>query len=442
MRQPLDTIPSDGALPDAADVVVVGGGIAGVCAAYALAKKGVTVALVEKGLVGAEQSSRNWGWCRQQGRDRGEIPLMRHSIKLWAGMQAEIGADVGFQRTGVLYVSDSPADLATWEAWAAHARTQQVRSYLLTADEVAALLPGSAHRWRGGLHTPSDGRAEPSKAVPAIATAARRLGVGIHQHCAARGMETEGGNVAALVTEKGRIRTGAVLCAGGTWSSLFCRRHGIRLPQLSVRASVLETGPAPEIATANVATPGFCFRRSQEGGYVVAMSGTGTYPIVPDSFRYLRDFWPTFQARKAKLKLRIGRNFLDALRTPTVWPLDAPSPFEAMRVFDPAPDQALLQGGLEKFRAAFPALGAPRMARSWGGMIESVPDAVPVIDAVEDLPGFYLATGFSGHGFGIGPGAGRLAADLITGDVPVVDPTPFRYRRMIDGTKLAPNAGL
>jgi glycine/D-amino acid oxidase-like deaminating enzyme len=77
----------------------------------------------------------------------------------------------------------------------------------------------------------------------------------------------------------------------------------------------------------------------------------------------------------------------------------------------------------------FPVFAGMQVAGSWGGMIDVTPDAVPVIDRVEALPGFFLATGFSGHGFGIGPGAGRLIAELVTGDTPVVDPAPFRFSR-------------
>jgi glycine/D-amino acid oxidase-like deaminating enzyme len=93
-------------------------------------------------------------------------------------------------------------------------------------------------------------------------------------------------------------------------------------------------------------------------------------------------------------------------------------------------------------RAAYPALAGIQMAESWAGMIDATPDAVPVISPVDSLPGFHIATGFSGHGFGIGPGAGRLAADLVTGAPPIVDPHPFRYSRMVDGTKLVPDVGL
>ena len=195
--------------------MVIGGGIIGCSAAYFLAKRGLTVAVVEKGRVGGEQSSRNWGWCRQQDRDEAEIPLIKESLQLWGSLGEEIGADLGFRRTGILYVTQDPQELGRWEQWMEHARTYQLHSRLLSGAEAQAMTPGCETKWIGGLHTPSDGRAEPSMAAPAIATAARRLGVTIHQNCAARGLETEAGAVSAVVTEQGTIRTRTVLCAGG-----------------------------------------------------------------------------------------------------------------------------------------------------------------------------------------------------------------------------------
>ena len=101
MPAPLLAIESSPVLPSAADVVVIGGGIAGVSAAYYLARRGVSVALVEKGRIGAEQSSRNWGWCRQQNRDVRELPLATRSLELWDRLAGEIGADLGFSRCGL-----------------------------------------------------------------------------------------------------------------------------------------------------------------------------------------------------------------------------------------------------------------------------------------------------------------------------------------------------
>ncbi|HUI16528.1 MAG TPA: FAD-binding oxidoreductase [Alphaproteobacteria bacterium] len=442
MSPPVDAVRSDEKLPASADVVIIGGGIIGCAAAYALAKKGLSVVVLEKGRVGGEQSSRNWGWCRQQMRDTREIPLIKESLALWGGLNEEIGADTGFRRTGLIYVTKDAAELARWEAWLEHARPYQLHSRLLSAAEAQAMMPGCEEKWLGGLYTPSDGRAEPAKAAPAIAMAARRLGVTLHQGCAARGIETEAGAVASVVSELGVVRARAVLCAGGAWTSLFCRRHGIDLPQLSVRASVLRTAPAPEVLAAPVSSPGFGMRRRLDGGYTVGMRGAASLDLTPDAFRYLRAFWPAYRQGVVALNIKFGRPFFTALATPHHWAFDQASPFEKMRVLDPAPEQSVLEAALANLKAAYPALRDVKVAETWAGMIEGTPDAIPVISPVESLKGFYIATGFSGHGFGIAPAAGRLAADIIAGETPIVDPRPFRYARMIDGTRLAPQTGL
>ena len=184
MAPTVQTIASDEKLPARADVIVIGGGIAGVAATYALAKKGVKVALIEKGNIAGEQSSRNWGWCRQQHRDLRELPLAMKSLEIWDGLNAELGAETGFRRTGLIYVTDRPADFAQWEEWTLRARDYQMHSRILTPAEAKELTPGSVPEWIGGIHSPTDGRGEPSLAVPALAEAARRLGATLHQYCA------------------------------------------------------------------------------------------------------------------------------------------------------------------------------------------------------------------------------------------------------------------
>jgi glycine/D-amino acid oxidase-like deaminating enzyme len=440
MSPPVHQVLSDEKLPARADVVIIGGGIIGCAAAYFLACKNVSVALVEKGRIAGEQSSRNWGWCRQAGRDKAEIPLIKESLAIWGRLKEEIGADPGFRRMGILKVTRDPRQMAAWERWIEQARLHQIGSRLLRAEEAQAMTPGCRETWIGGLHTPSDGRAEPAIAAPAIAEAARRHGASLHQSCAARGFETEGGALSMVVTEKGIIRTDTVLLAGGVWSSLFCRRHGFDLPQLLVRASVMRTEPAPAVIEGALGSPNFSIRRRLDGGYTLARSGAVRFDLTPDAFRYLRAFWPLFRHERKNVSLRLGRAFFEA-PSPR-WSLDQPTPFEARRVLDPEPDQGVLHEALANLRAAYPALAGIKMAESWAGMIDATPDALPVISAVDSLPGFHIATGFSGHGFGIGPGAGRLAADLVTGSEPIVDPKPFRYSRMIDGTKLTPEVGL
>lgn len=436
MSPPLLRIANDEKLPIAADVVVIGGGIAGVTAAYELSKKGFSVALLEKGHVAGEQSSRNWGWCRQQHRDLRELPLAMKSLEIWDHLNGEIGLETGFRRTGLLYVTTRPADLAMWEEWTHRAREYQMHSRVLSAAEAKDMTPGSTQDWIGGVHSPTDGRAEPSLAGPAIAEAARRHGATIHQQCAARGLDIEAGQVAGVVTEKGRIRSNAVLLAGGAWSSLFCRHNGLRLPQAGVRSTSFCTHEAPEVVKGGLAMPDVTIRRRLDGGYSVGLTGRGLLELTPQGLLYARQFWPTFRKRRALLKLSVGRSFVDGPESFARWKLDGISPFERVRTLDPPADAALVQLGLDRIATNYPELANLKVAASWGGLIDSTPDGIPVISAVDTLPGLYLSTGFTGHGFGIGPAAGRLAADIVAGDPPIVDPHPYRYSRMIDGTDL------
>jgi glycine/D-amino acid oxidase-like deaminating enzyme len=136
------------------------------------------------------------------------------------------------------------------------------------------------------------------------------------------------------------------------------------------------------------------------------------------------------------LRVHFGGRFFTEWNTPRSWSLDAVTPFEQLRTLDPAPNQRAAEAALKSLSAAHPGFAAAKIAQCWAGMIDVTPDAVPVISPVETLPGFLIATGFSGHGFGIGPAAGRLAADLATNARPVVDPMPFRLGRFFDGSKI------
>lgn len=436
MSPPVQPVASDDKLPASADIVVIGAGIAGCTAAYELAKRDFSVALIDKGRVGGEQSSRNWGWVRQQHRDLRELPLAMKSLEIWGELNQQIGAETGFRRTGLLYVTTRPADFAQWEAWTLKAREYQMHSKILSPAEAKALTPGSVPDWIGGVHSPTDGRAEPSLAGPAIAEAARRRGATIHQNCAARGLDTAAGKVSGVITEKGTIRTQAVLLAGGAWSGLFCRRHGLRLPQAGVKSTSFATEAAPEVTPGGLSMPDVTIRRRLDGGYTVGLGGRGLVELSPQGLMYARDFWPTFKTRRWGLTFGIGRSFFDGPEMLARWSFDGVSPFERHRTLDPGADPKLVQLGLTRLGEHYPALKGLKVANSWGGFIDSTPDGIPVISAIDPLPGLYISTGYSGHGFGIGPGAGRLAADIVAGDPPIVDPHPFRYSRMIDGTDL------
>ncbi|HWT17793.1 MAG TPA: FAD-dependent oxidoreductase, partial [Variovorax sp.] len=243
MSPPLQQIQASPTLPASADVVVIGGGIIGVFSAYYLAKRGLSVALVEKGRIGAEQSSRNWGWCRQQNRDARELPLASKSLDLWEQFAAESGEDTGFHRCGLLYLSNDEAEISRWASWRDFAKTAGVTTHMLNAHEAAERGRATGRAWKGGVFSPSDGTADPAKAAPAVATALMKLGGSVTQHCAARGIELEAGRVCGVVTEAGVIKTRTVVLAGGAWASAFCRQLGVRFPQASIRQSILSVSP-------------------------------------------------------------------------------------------------------------------------------------------------------------------------------------------------------
>ncbi len=425
----IETIEPDPSLPASSDVVVIGGGIIGITTALFLAREGVSVTVCEKGEVGHEQSGRNWGWVRVMGRDPGEIPLGLESMRLWEDMDRLVGGDTGFTRSGIVYVADTPAKLAEHEAWLEHARTYQLDSRLLSRREIDAVLPGGKRAFAGAMFTPSDARAEPQKAVPAMARALRRHGGTVLTRCAVRGIETAGGRVSAVVTERGRIACQRAVLAGGAWSRLFLGNLGIDLPALKVLGSVFRTEPLDGPPTHAVGASDFAFRKRQDGGYTIAHRGASVAEIVPDSFRLLFDFLPSLARQRHELRLGFGARFLEEARMPKSWSLDQETPFERNRILDPKPSEAILREAQRNLVAAFPAFAGLRIRESWGGLIDATPDAVPVIGEVPRLPGFFLATGFSGHGFGIGPGAGRLIADLGSGRTPRIDPKPFRLER-------------
>jgi glycine/D-amino acid oxidase-like deaminating enzyme len=428
-------IQNDQELPAKADVVVIGGGIVGASAAFFLAERGLSVALVEKGHVGCEQSSRNWGWCRQQNRDARELPLSGVALQLWDEFAGKIGEDTGFRRCGLLYATDSPQQLAEWEKWRDTARQFNVNTKMFSARQAEATIPANGRRWLGGVHSIDDGKAEPAIAAPTIANGARRFGATIHQECAARGLDLANGAVAGVITEKGLIRTQAVLCAGGAWTSLFCRQYGVRFPQASVRQTALRTRPTADLGEA-IYTPECSLTRRLDGSYTLAISGRATLDITPQGLRYARWFMPMFLKRLKSVQIGIGKSFFHGPEAFGSWNSDKPSPFERTRVLDPAPSRRTIAAILDRVTEQFPAMAGVEVADSWGAYVDCTPDAVPVISAADDVKGLYLAAGGSGHGFGLGPGIGRLAADLVANDTPCVDPTPFRLSRFLDGSRV------
>jgi glycine/D-amino acid oxidase-like deaminating enzyme len=410
-------------LPTASEVVIVGGGIAGIAAAWFLQRAGIEVTICEKGVVAGEQSSRNWGWCRQMGRDQAELPIVIESLRLWQQIADELDTDIGFRRNGSLYLCETDRELAKYDRFMAFCPDFGLETRRLHRKQLEDVFPGCPTRWRSALYTPDDGRAEPSLAVPAMARALRARGVPVIEGCAVTGIDTQDGQVSAVVTEQGAIETSSVLVAAGAWSTFVLKSCGIRLPQLTVKSSVARTAPVAGLFEGNASGSGVTFRRRLDGGYTVAIKGHLEILPSPAHLAFAMDFLPLIRASLDTLSLRLPG-------------LAASGNFTRHRSLDPVPRGPVVAQIRKLLADRVPAFEGVELVEAWAGMIDALPDVVPVLDRPEKPRGLWISTGFSGHGFGIGPAAGRIMADLIQGKQPGHDLHRFRLSRFSDGSKL------
>jgi len=410
-------------IPATSDVVIVGGGIAGITAAWFLNKAGVAVTVCEKGSIAGEQSSRNWGWIRQQGRDQSELPIVMESMRLWQEIADELDEDIGYRREGSLYLCENDAEMANHDRFMSFAPTYGLDTARLNRKQLEALMPDCPSRWQSALYTPDDGRAEPSLAVQAMARTLTGRGVCIIENCAVQQILTQNQRVSGVLSEHGEIRAGSILCAGGAWSTFLLKSCGIRLPQLTVKASVARTAPAPLLFNGNASGSKVSFRRRLDGGYSVASSDyLEIFPSLAH-LQFLPAFVPLMKTSWRKFRFRIPELTVDGN-------------FTRQRTLNPIPSAKTIARIKSRLADRVPALAGIDLLEAWSGMIDALPDVVPVLDQAATIDGLWISTGFSGHGFGIGPGAGKLMANLIQGNQVDHNLSRFRLARFSDGSKL------
>jgi glycine/D-amino acid oxidase-like deaminating enzyme len=473
----------DESLPMHADVVIVGGGIVGCSAAYYLAKRGVSVVLLEKDEIGRAQSGRNWGFIRQQGRDPLELPLMIEANRIWSGIERELGTDVEWVQAGNLALAANVERIALFDDWGKMARDRGLDTKVLSATELKALIPDLQGDWLGGMYTRSDGHAEPRKATQAFCTGAVKHGARVVEHCTVEAIETTNDAVTGVTIEKqiprsarndrvagasatiarndkvagafatiarndkvgatsGTIRAKTVIAAAGAWTAQLLRPLGLSLPQRWVRSTVARTTPVRPITDIGVWAPTVAFRQRRDGTLNLGGGGWADHDLTLDSVRHARLFMPNYLKNRKLFRFHVGKPFVaDALaRIPGL--RGHRDPFGAAWALEPAPNRSKATFTLDRFRRLFPSIGDVAITEMWAGYIDATPDAVPVIGAVDRPRGVVIATGFSGHGFGLGPAAGRVVAELVTDGKASLDIRGFRFSRFAEGDIGEPRAVL
>jgi sarcosine oxidase subunit beta len=348
----------------AAPAVIIGGGIVGGAAAYYLARRGVKAVVLEKGIVGGQASGRNGGGVRAQCRDRRERRLAMASIKLWEGLERELGADVEYVQGGNIRLAATEARMPSLAAEGEEELADGLPVEVWDRDELRRRAPYLSGRFIGAKYCATDGVANPILATWAFAWAAARAGAVLMQHTEALDLELHDGAVTAVLARgrqgELRIETPLVIHAGGPWSAQFAEGLGVPIPITPATSYVAVTQRVPARFTEFVSSHDLSlYMRPARAGHV-HVGGVGLAR-------------PTFDQA-------IPRDVLPHLAR--------------------APEMA-------------PALAGARFLRAWAGTLAMTPDRVPMIGPVDGVRGYLLAAGFSGHGFCLGPIVGKLLGEWV-----------------------------
>ena len=368
------------AIPAAADVVVVGGGVMGTSIAFHLAEAGVEVCLLERAELASGSTSRAAGGFRAQFSDPLNVALGLRSIEAFTRFEERPGAAIDLHQVGYLFLLDREEDVDAFERSVALQNDLGVPSRLVTPREAGELSPlAGLEGVLAATYCALDGHASPEAVVQGYAAGARRHRATVHTRCAVTGIELEDGAIRGVRTERGVIESGVVVCAAGVWSPEVARMAGLDLPVVPYLREVGFTGPVAD---------------------------------VPDRIPLTIDFSTGFYFH------REGPGLLFGMADPEQPPgFDAPS--------DPDWPEKVLAVAERRL----PALLDLGIAGGWKGYYEVTPDSNALVGEAASVERFLYATGFSGHGFLQGPAVGEVVRDLVLGREPFVDVSPLSAER-------------
>ena len=380
----------------AADVVIIGGGIVGAAGAFFLRRRGLSVVLLERGLVGQQASGVNFGNLRRQGRYLPQLPLAHRSRELWGRLPELIGHDAEFTVTGHVRVVYDADGMAAIEKYAADARPWGLDLQILGHSEVHKRFPFLGPDVIGGSLSPNDGHANPRLAAPAFGRAARKAGATVLENCEVLDLQKGALDFHVTVQDGTRVTAPVALVCAGAWAGKFSACFGEPVP-------LVQRGPTMGVT---------------EPVHYGIMPVVGVKSSNPADDMYFR------QVKRGNIVFGGSvRNdaYLDERRA------------------QPRPGNTLLQ--LPHLRRIAPALANLHVLRTWSGVESYFPDDLPVMGPSQSVSGLYYAFGFCGHGFQTGPGVGDVMAELIDRGTTSIDLTPYSVRRFGE-TIGAPQASL
>jgi len=349
------------------DVVVIGAGIIGASTAYYLSKAGVDVTLIDsKGNnTSSTASTATAGGVRHQGRIPAEIPLALYSIKLWTGLEEEVSTDLHYRQDGMTVLTDDEALIPGLEERVAKEQSLGLDIKMVHGSEMHELIPGLSPLMLAGSYCPLDGHADPMRTTNALVETAKGLGAHIEWHCPAENLVADGNRIVAVRTSNRNIHCQHVVLAAGAWSKPIAATVGVSLPIQPVGLQMMVTFRRPHALDQVLAWVGhgISLKQVPSGGFVIG----GGWPGHGDPATYQTSLNPGSMAKSAQTTVRL-----------------------------------------------FPSLANVPVIRAWVGIEAFCVDELEILGPVPGLEGLIMATGFSGHGFALGPGVGSLIADYVT----------------------------
>ena len=347
-----------------ADIVIIGGGVVGCSIAYNLAKLGAkNIILLEKNTLSSGATGRCGAGIRQQFGTKMNCILARESIKIFENLSQELEYDIELNQGGYLILAYTEKEVNQFKKNVALEQSLNIKARLITVEEAKEIVPPlNTEGILAATFCPTDGHANPFKTNFAYAEAAERLGVKIYTFTEVKEIETENHKIVAVNTDKGKVLTPIVVNAAGGYSGIIGKMVGVDIPVYSQRHQILITEPIDPL-----------FR--------------------PMLLSFSRNFYGQ-QTPHGSIIMGFG------------------DPNER-KDGDIGSSWQFAQQMAQKMTAVLPLLKEVSMVRQWAGLYNMSPDAQPILGEHPQIEGFYMAIGFSGHGFMLAPITSKLIAELI-----------------------------
>ncbi len=365
-------------MPGRADVVIVGAGIAGVSAAYFLARSGVDVVVVDRCGPAAEASGGNAGMIGESGGDPATtMHLQQRTVQLYRQLAQESGDDFELVMDGRLRLAITAAEVTAFEALVERSVRDGVEGSMLHGAEIRDLEPALSDRVLGAAWFPGDGKVHPGKATEAFGRAAAARGATLIDGARVARICVDHGRVTGVMTDRGQIEAGDVVLAAGAWTPALAATAGVHVPVFPGKGHMLATEALPPVTSR-----------------VLRAEKIGTRQL-------------------ASGEMLIGSEIEHVGYDKSVVP-------------------ARIEEYLRFMQALVPALVGVRVARSWGCLRPMSIDPLPIVGPAPGLPGLHLNTGHGRSGMGLAPASAEALVETMLTGTSDLDLAPYAPGRFLD----------